>query len=46
MHKAPVVTQQELARRLGLTQVTVSRALNGKDRIAPETRGRSGARGA
>jgi LacI family transcriptional regulator len=36
----PIVTQQELARRLGVTQVTVSRALSGKSQLAPETRQR------
>lgn len=40
MAAKPIITQQELAKRLGLTQVTVSRALTGKGRMAPETRER------
>lgn len=34
------VTQREIARALGLTQMTVSRALNGSDLLAPDTRAR------
>lgn len=40
MARKPNITQQELARRLGVTQVTVSRALSGKDRLSPGTRER------
>ncbi|MBN8523853.1 MAG: LacI family DNA-binding transcriptional regulator [Planctomycetes bacterium] len=40
MTRKPNVTQQEIARRLGITQVTVSRALSGKDRLSPGTRER------
>jgi LacI family transcriptional regulator len=34
------ITQRALAQRLGLTQMTVSRALSGSQRIAPQTRER------
>lgn len=34
------ITQRDLAQRLGLTQMTVSRALSGSERIAPRTRDR------